>query len=90
MISKLHQNFRRDFSKLPREIQLRAKNAYRRFQVDPTHPSLQFKALHTSLPLWSVRVTNSYRAVGVRESNDKIIWFFIGTHAEYDRLLANL
>jgi hypothetical protein len=36
-----------------------------------------------------VRVTKSYRAVGVREG-DTIIWFFIGTHAEYDRMLENL
>ncbi len=90
MISRLHPNFRRDFAKLPREIQQRAKVAYRRFQVDPSHPGLQFKALHTKLALWSVRVTDSYRAVGVRESDDKIVWFFIGTHAEYERLLANL
>jgi mRNA-degrading endonuclease RelE of RelBE toxin-antitoxin system len=89
VISRLHPTFRRDFAKLPRDVQRMARNAYRRFQADPTHPSLQFKPLHTSLPLWSVRVTGSYRAVGVRRE-DSIIWFFIGTHAEYDRLLANL
>ncbi len=64
--------------------------AYRRFQEDPEHPSLQFERLHATLPLWSVRVTVSYRAVGVRRSDDAIVWFFIGTHAEYDRLLASL
>ena len=90
MTSRLHSSFRRDFAKLPREIQQRARSAYHRFQSDPSHPSLQFKPLHTTLPLWSVRVTASYRAVGVKESDDKIIWFFIGTHSEYDRLLANL
>jgi hypothetical protein len=37
-----------------------------------------------------VRVTGSYRAVGVRKDQDTIVWFFIGTHAEYDRLLASL
>ena len=89
MISRLHPRFRRDFARLPRDIQQRARNAYRRFQADPTHPGLQFKPLHASVPLWSIRVTDSYRAVGVR-SNDEIVWFFIGTHAEYDRMLANL
>jgi mRNA-degrading endonuclease RelE of RelBE toxin-antitoxin system len=87
--SRLHPSFRRDFAKLPSGIQQRARNAYRRFQSDPSHPSLQFKPLHSTLPLWSVRVTGSYRAVGVRK-DDSIVWFFIGTHAEYDRLLANL
>jgi hypothetical protein len=88
--SRLHLSFRRRFAKLPREIQQRAREAYRRFQADPKHPGLQFKPLHSTLPLWSVRVTGSYRAVGVRDKHDNIVWFFIGTHAEYDRLLASL
>jgi hypothetical protein len=61
----------------------------RRFKTDPTHPSLQFKKLHSTLPLWSVRVTGSYRAVGVRRENS-IVGFFIGTHADYDRRLNSL
>ena len=89
MISRLHPDFRRNFSKLPRNLQRRARRAYKRFKADPSHPSLQFKPLHTKLPLWSVRVTDSCRAVGVRR-DDTIIWFFVGTHAEYDRLLATL
>lgn len=89
MISRLHPSFHRDFARLPREIQQRARDAYRRFQADPTHPGLQFKRLHAALPLWSVRVSGSYRAVGVRK-DDEIVWFFIGTHAEYDRMLTNL
>lgn len=90
MISRLHPSFRRDFAKLPRDIQRRAREAYRQFKSDPAHPGLQFKRLHSTLPLWSVRVTKSYRAVGIRRSDDTIVWFFIGTHAEYDQLLARL
>ncbi|MEX2169522.1 MAG: hypothetical protein WD851_09430 [Pirellulales bacterium] len=89
MISRLHPSFRRDFAKLPLEVQRRARAAYRRFEADPSHPGLQFKPLHTTLPLWSVRVSGSYRAVGARDG-DRIVWFFIGTHAEYDLLLASL
>jgi len=89
VISRLHPTFRRNFAKLPRGIQKRARKAYQLFRSDPSHPSIQFKRLHTTLPLWSVRVTNSYRAVGVRD-NDTILWFFIGTHGEYERLLARL
>ncbi len=89
MISRLHPHFRRDFVRLPREIQQRAREAYRRFQADSAHPSLQFKRLNAALPLWSVRVTESYRAVGVRNNNE-IVWFFIGTHAAYDQMLAKL
>ncbi|WP_148073203.1 ParE family toxin-like protein [Bythopirellula goksoeyrii] len=90
MISKLTPGFRRDFDKLPKSVQERARAAYRRFQTDSSHPGLQFKRLQTSQSLWSIRVTESYRAVCVRESADKVIWFFIGTHAEYDKLLSNL
>ena len=36
------------------------------------------------------KTDGSYRAVGVRRTDDEIVWFFIGTHAEYDRLLRSL
>jgi len=58
--------------------------------LNPNHPGLQFKPVHSTLPIWSVRITASYRAVGVRSAPDMIVWFFIGTHAEYERLLALL
>jgi hypothetical protein len=80
MISKLRESFRRDFSRLPAKIQQQAREAYRNFLRNPSHPSLAFKRLNTELPLWSVRITESYRAVGVRHG-EIIIWFFIGTHA---------
>jgi len=34
-------------------------------------------------------VTLGYRAVGLLE-DDEITWFWIGSHAEYDRLLDKL
>jgi len=39
--------------------------------------------------VYSVRVTIAYRAVGLLE-NDNIAWFWIGSHADYDRLLRSL
>jgi len=39
--------------------------------------------------VYSVRVTIAHRAVGLLE-NDKITWFWIGSHADYDRLLKSL
>jgi hypothetical protein len=90
LISRLHASFRRDFARLPRDVQQRARDAYRRFQANPSHPGLQFKPLNATLPLWSVRISDSYRAVGVRKGDDEIIWFFIGTHADYDKLIASL
>jgi hypothetical protein len=40
-------------------------------------------------PIYSVRITLAYRTVGVLK-NDEITWFWIGNHAEYDRLLKSL
>jgi mRNA-degrading endonuclease RelE of RelBE toxin-antitoxin system len=90
LIARLHSDFRRCFERLPNDIRERAREAYRRFAADPAHPGLRFKRLHADLPLWSVRITDSYRAVGVRKSDEEIVWIFIGTHAEYDRLLRTL
>src|SRR5882724_3532960 len=54
------------------------------FSQNPAHPSLRFERLAYDPRLWSVRVTSSYRAVGVREG-EEIIWFWIGSHDEFDR-----
>ena len=38
------------------------------------------------MPILSVRIGLDWRAVCVR-SGDKAIWYFIGSHADYDRLI---
>ncbi|WP_445944940.1 ParE family toxin-like protein [Rhizobium sp. WSM1274] len=50
---------------------------------DPRHPSLHFKRVGR---FWSARVGTSWRALAVRDGDD-IIWFWIGSHADYDKLL---
>jgi hypothetical protein len=70
-------------------VQERARAAYRLFQQEPSHPSLRFKVVHTSRPIYSVRIGLGYRALGVRDG-DEIVWFWIGSHADYDRLLRVL
>ena len=52
----------------------------------PLPPGLRFKPVHPRDPIYSVRVGLHYRAVGVKDG-DEIVWFWIGAHAEYDRLL---
>jgi hypothetical protein len=68
---------------LPAEIQKIADKQYRLWISDSFHPSLNFKKVGR---YWSARVTEDYRSLGVRDG-DTIIWFWIGTHREYDRLL---
>jgi hypothetical protein len=72
---------------LPSDVQLTAQKAYRLFREDPQHPSLQFKRINSREPVYSVRVSLGYRALGLLE-NDEVTWFWIGTHSTYDRLLS--
>jgi hypothetical protein len=81
--------FRKQFSALPRQVQQQARSAYRQFQKDPSYPSLRFKKIHPDLPIYSARINKNYRAVGQIEG-DTIIWFWIGSHTEYDRLLGQI
>ena len=89
MTSRTTERFRKAFAFLPGHVQQRAREAYRQFRDDPAHPSLRFKQVHASRPIFSARVGLSYRALAVRD-DDSLIWFWIGTHADYDQLLRNL
>jgi mRNA-degrading endonuclease RelE of RelBE toxin-antitoxin system len=87
--SRSTSRFRQAFSNLPQPIQRQAREAYRKFKENPNHPSLRFKKVHPALPIYSVRIGSGYRAVG-RRDGDTVIWFWIGSHAEYDRLISQL
>ena len=87
MKSRLTRRFRRAFTALPDDVKEHARDAYRVFRDDPNHPSLRFKRVHPSDPIFSVRIGLGYRAVGVREG-DTIYWYWIGGHADYDRLIS--
>ena len=87
MRSKTTRAFRKRLADLPEGVQAHARKAYRQFAEDPSHPSLQFKRVHTSVPLYSARVSRGYRAVG-QVQGDTVVWFWIGSHADYDGLLS--
>ncbi len=89
MKSRTTARFRRAYAELPEQVRRQARAAYKLFVQNPQHPSLRFKRVHTTLPVYSVRINLDYRAVGVRDG-DEIVWFWIGAHAEYDQLLARL
>ena len=72
------------YRKLPLNVQELADKNYRLLKRDPTHPSLHFKKVGRKKQLWSVRVGGNHRALAV-ERPEGIVWFWIGTHAEYDR-----
>ncbi|OFX09038.1 MAG: hypothetical protein A2516_11285 [Alphaproteobacteria bacterium RIFOXYD12_FULL_60_8] len=76
------------FSRLPPRIQTQAKAAYALWVANPRHPSLHFKPLSSAgEDVWSVRIGIHWRAMGVKTGNE-LIWFWIGPHAEYDKLVG--
>jgi plasmid maintenance system killer protein len=89
LISRTSPDFRRDFASLPKQVQRQAREAYRRFAADPSHPSLKFKKLPPFDDVWSARINNNYRAIG-RWRGEIMLWFFIGSHADYDKALERL
>jgi hypothetical protein len=59
------------------------------WSANPHHRSLEFKRVGMRLPIYSVRIGLHWRALGAME-NDTIVWFWIGSHAEYDGLVSRL
>jgi hypothetical protein len=75
--------FWRAYNGLSLAIRRQADKQFERLEDDPSHPSLQLKQAGR---YWSARVNDSYRVIAVR-SDQTLVWFWIGSHAEYDWLL---
>ena len=86
MIHTASVRFWRCHESLPPEVRVLADKNFKLLKSDPAHPSLQFKLLGGGR-LYSARVGLHYRALGLPRS-DGVHWFWIGTHAEYDRFVA--
>jgi hypothetical protein len=84
--SRTTRQFWRLFSDLPSDVQRDAKRAYRLFLSNPAHPGLQFKKLESEDNIYSARIGLDYRALAVMKK-DRILWYWIGSHSEYDRLV---
>ena len=89
MNSKTTREFRELLSELPAHVQRQAREAYALIRQNPAHRGLRFRQVHPTPPIYSARVGIGYRAVGSLEG-DTVVWFWIGSHAEYDRLLRLL
>ncbi|MBI4288081.1 MAG: hypothetical protein HY671_06630 [Chloroflexi bacterium] len=89
MISHTTRRFRKTLAELPKPIQKQAKEAYSLFAGNPYHPGLRFKQVHSTQPIYAVRITKDYRAVGIRHDNE-IIWFWIGSHSGYEEVLKQV
>jgi hypothetical protein len=74
------------YEALPARTKKIADKNYELLKKTPKHPSLNFKQIGR---LWSVRAGIRYRALAV-EVTDGLLWFWIGSHADYDKLIAEL
>jgi hypothetical protein len=71
---------------LPEGVRTAARKNFEILKYNPSHPSLHFKKVGN---LWSVRVGLHHRALATQNDAD-YIWFWIGSHDEYDRLIERL
>lgn len=79
--------FWRYYNAFPENVRKLADQQFERLKQDPKHTSLHFKKVGKWKQLWSVRIGVHYRALGL-DKPEGVVWIWIGSHAEYDRLLS--
>ena len=77
--------FWRFYGQLPPEIQRLADKSFALLKNDPSRASLHFKKVGR---YWSARIGSHYRALAVSDG-DALVWFWIGRHDEYERIIAH-
>ncbi len=76
-------SFWKSFGEIPPRSQSVARKSFALLKENPDYPSLHLKRAGR---FWSARVGLRYRALAVTVDDD-LLWFWIGTHAQYDRLI---
>ena len=89
MNSQTLPQFWKLYDRLPKEVQRRASKAYQMWRGNPEAPGLQFKRVSRTRPVYSIRIGDQYRALGVLQ-DDVVTWFWIGAHDEYERPLKQV
>ena len=72
------------YERLPENVRKLADKNFDLLKTNPQHPSLHFKKVREYR---SVRVGLTHRALAVEVENG-LVWFWIGSHAEYDDLIG--
>jgi hypothetical protein len=84
--SELTAEFLTCFRQLPSRIKREARKSYRLWKKNPRHPSVNFKRVAKKTAIHSVRIAIGWRALGLKDGST-MIWFWIGSHADYDNIL---
>ena len=89
MNSQALPQFWKLYRRLPRTIRQRAAKTYRLWREHPESRGLQFKRVGNRRAVYSVRITDAYRVLGLVDG-DTIYWFWIGPHDEYERVINSM
>ena len=81
---RANKSFWKLYKKLSPELQKQARKQYALLRRNPQHPSVRFKPVGK---LWSARVNDNYRGLAIKRK-DAYVWFWIGLHDEYERILS--
>ena len=81
------KQFWKYYNKLPHHIQGVADDKYKLLVQNPNHPSLNFGCKKEDL--YGARVNLQYRALSVKIDSRTYVWFWIGEHDTYDRLIED-
>lgn len=72
------------YEALPSAVRSLADKNFELLKTDSKHPALHLKHVGR---YWSARVGLHYRALAV-DAEDGLVWFWIGSHADYDKLVG--
>ncbi len=87
MVSHTTESFRKLYNQLSPQIQTSAKKIFEKWQGNPLHPGVRFKQVHPSKPIYSVRINRGWRALGIKDG-ETLIWFWIGSHTDYEKTIS--
>ena len=73
------------YRQLPDEVRKLSDKNFALLKENQRHPSLRLKKVGV---FWSVRVGRRYRALA-KERSEGLVWFWIGPHGSYDKLIGN-
>jgi len=87
MKSQTLPSFWEKYERLDESQKKQARKAFALWAENPFHPSLRFKCINPQGNVWAVRISRGYRVVGTFE-NDTVIWFWVGSHKEYEKFFG--
>ena len=89
MNSVTTERFRRLYAAASAQRQAQIKRAYQLWHENSAHPSIRFKKVHDTEPIYSAGVDLDRRALGVQKGAT-VVWFWVGPHDEYTALLKRM